>query len=122
MNSDQVLLTPISQRSSLQLPECPPPPRSQKPSSSREHAGFPTLPFLFNDNNVARKSEVIMLKPRLADKCSSFAGTKTDENQGASHSTEKTMSIVWNAKGVKMKEHVATGCLPSPLIPFSKAA
>ena len=55
--SNSTHLTPVSKRPCLSLPECPPPPKAQKPTVMFRRTGFPSLP-LSDDSKMTKKCEV----------------------------------------------------------------
>lgn len=95
------VLTPVSKRPSLSLPECPPTPKARKPTLSLESGCFPSLPFCFDVED-----------------------TESAENEGSSGSgsgSDKDNRTI-QRKIREPGQSFAMKFLKSSHMPFSKAA
>ena len=119
--SKSQLLTPITERTSLSLPQCPPPPKAQKPNLTYGPGGFPSLPFVANDCEIAKTDVDMMLKPRPSHQASTSLSIKTVEKEQVARPTiENIAALLRKARG--SNRGFAIEYLPNPHIPISKAA
>ena len=119
--SKSQVLTPITQRTSLSLPQCPPPPKAQKPNLTHRSGGFPSLPFVVNNGEIAKTGVDMMLKSRPAYQASASFSIKTfKKEQVAMPDAENIALLLRKARG--SNRGFVIEYLPNPHIPISKAA